>query len=72
MKTTITWQDLGRPEQPGNYQFADGMVSVRADDIAVWQQHPDAMFTVVALPRPGHYGLGAYELPVEDVEPRDP
>jgi hypothetical protein len=42
------------------------MISVRADEIAIWQKHPNAMFTVVALPRPGHYGLGAYELPVED------
>jgi hypothetical protein len=63
VKTTVTW---GRPEQPGNYQFTDGMISVRADEIAVWQQHPNAMFTVVAFPRPGYYGLGAYELPVED------
>jgi len=28
MKTTVTWQDVGRPEQPGNYQFTDGMISV--------------------------------------------
>jgi hypothetical protein len=71
VKTTVTWQDVGRPEQPGNYQFTDGMISVRADEIAIWRQYPNAMFTVVGFPRPGYYGLGSYELPVEDEEPRD-
>ena len=68
MKATVTWQDVGSPTEPGNYQFTDGMITDRADEIAIWQKHPNAMFTVVALPRPGHYGLGAYELPVEDDE----
>ena len=71
MKTTVTWQDVGNPKEPGNYQFTNGMIRVRADEIVIWQQHPDAMFTVVALSRAGHYGLGAYELPVEDEKPRD-
>jgi hypothetical protein len=71
MKTTVTWRDVGSPIQPGNYQFTNGMVTVTANEIAVWQKHPDAMFTVAALSRPGHYGLGEYELPVEDDEPRD-
>ena len=53
VKTTVIWQDLGHPEQPGNYQFTDGMISVREDEIVVWQQHPNAMFTVVALSRRG-------------------
>ena len=29
MKTTVTWQDVGSPIEPGNYEFEDGVLYVK-------------------------------------------
>jgi hypothetical protein len=62
----ITWQKAGRVSEPGRYMFTFGWLTIAAEDLAVWQQFPDAAFTLVptATPTDGveEFRLGAFEL----------
>jgi hypothetical protein len=46
----VTWQKIGRVAEPGRYMFAFGWLTVTAEDLAIWQQFPDAQFTLVTAP----------------------
>jgi hypothetical protein len=68
----ITWQKAGGITEPGRYMFTFGWLTVTAEDLAVWQQFPDAMFTLVENRpcanqagefHPDEFHLGAFELP---------
>jgi len=66
--TKITWQRAGRVTEPGRYMFRYGWLTVTAADLAIWQQYPEAAFTLVELPDIAEDGreqlhLGAFELP---------
>lgn len=67
MVTKITWQKAGRVTEPGRYMFRFGWLTVAAEDLAVWKQYPDAMFTLVQMPAHAdgteEFHLGAFELP---------
>ena len=55
MVNKITWQKAGRVTEPGRYMFTFGWLTVAPEDIAVWEQFPDASFTLVktaAAPAP--------------------
>jgi hypothetical protein len=70
----VTWQDVGSPIEPGNYEFEDGVLYVKQRELDIWKEHPDALFSVSSIRPyvgPTRYVLGSYELPVEDEEPRD-
>lgn len=47
--------------------FRFGWLTIAAEDLAIWQQYPDATFTLVQIPsHPGgseEFRLGAFELP---------
>jgi len=43
----ITWREIGMATEPGQYRYRFGVVIVTARDIAIWQQFPDAAFTVI-------------------------
>jgi hypothetical protein len=43
----VTWQQVGRVTEPGRYMFRFGWLTVTAEDLAVWQQFPNAAFTLV-------------------------
>ena len=64
----VTWQRAGRVTEPGRYMFRYGWLTVTADDLAIWQQFPEASFTLVNLPSPPdapeEFHLGAFEIPV--------
>jgi hypothetical protein len=72
----ITWQKAGRVAQPGRYMFTFGWLTITAEDLRVWEQFPDAAFTLVRLPQgtaQGNSGadivvdefhLGAFEIPL--------
>jgi hypothetical protein len=71
----ITWQKAGRVTEPGRYMFTFGWLTVTAEDIAVWQQFPDAAFTLIKTAtatttdagggEPGdEFRLGAFELAI--------
>ena len=76
----ITWQKAGRVTQPGRYMFTFGWLTITAEDLRVWEQFPDAAFTLVRLPQKTSEGdpndnssgediadefhLGAFEIPL--------
>jgi hypothetical protein len=53
--------------------FRYGWLTVTADDIAIWQQFPEASFTLVNLPSspdaPEEFHLGAFEIPTGSASP---
>ena len=62
----ITCQRAGRVTEPGRYMFTFGWLTIAAEDLAVWQQFPDAAFTLVLTATPTgdveEFRLGAFEL----------
>lgn len=74
----ITWQKAGRVAEPGRYMFTFGWLIITAEDLQIWQQFPDAAFTLVRLPQPSSQGssigdvvadefhLGAFEIPLHN------
>jgi hypothetical protein len=71
----ISWQKAGRVTEPGRYMFTFGWLTVTAEDVAIWKQYPQALFTLVKLPAgidgdseasdvPDEFHLGAFELPM--------
>jgi hypothetical protein len=66
----VTWQKVGRVTEPGHYMFTFGWLTITAEDLAVWEQFPEAAFTLVqtATTEVGteageEFRLGAFELP---------
>jgi hypothetical protein len=69
----ITWQKAGHVTEPGRYMFTFGYLTVTAADLAIWNQYPDATFTLVEMPHApepnpagppaDEFHLGAFELP---------
>lgn len=42
----ITWAQVGRVTEPGRYMLRFGWVTITAEDIAIWEQYPNAAFTL--------------------------
>ena len=60
----VTWQKVGRVTEPGRYMFTFGWVTIAAGDLAIWQQFPDAAFTLVRMASDDgedEYHLGAFD-----------
>jgi len=66
----ISWQKAGGVTEPGRFTF--GWLTVTAEDLAIWKQFPQALFTLVKLPSGTNvdaadaaeeFHLGAFELP---------
>ena len=84
MLNKITWQKAGRVAQPGRYMFTFGWLTITAEDLAIWEQFPDAAFTLVQLPRHGsdrtsdgdgatnEFHLGAFEIPLSNTPTAGP
>jgi hypothetical protein len=61
----VTWAQVGRVAEPGRYLFTFGWLTITAEDLAIWRQHPGAAFTLlIQSPIEGveEYHLGAFEL----------
>lgn len=67
----VTWQQVGHVTEPGRYMFRFGWLTVTAEDLAVWEQFPDAAFTLfktgttaeaAADDASEEFRLGAFEL----------
>jgi hypothetical protein len=62
----ITWQKAGRVTEPGRYMFTFGWLTIAAEDLAVWEQFPDATFTLVhtasLTDAVEEFRLGAFEV----------
>ena len=70
MVNKISWQKAGGVTEPGRFTF--GWLTVTAEDLAIWKQFPQALFTLVKLPSGTNvdaadaaeeFHLGAFELP---------
>ena len=63
----VTWQQVGHVTEPGRYMFRFGWLTVAADDLAVWEQFPNAVFALVkkaaATDADEEFHLGVFELP---------
>ena len=66
MVNKVTWQRAGLVTEPGRYLFRYGWLTVTAADLAIWQQFPEASFTLVNIPSepdaPEEFHLGTFEL----------
>ncbi len=68
MVNKVTWQQVGHVAEPGRYMFRFGWLTIAAEDIAVWEQFPDAMFALVktaavtATDDEEEFHLGTFEL----------
>jgi hypothetical protein len=62
----VTWQQVGRVNEPGRYMYRFGWLTIKAEDLAVWDQFPNAAFTLVGRPvtteAEEEFYLGAFEL----------
>jgi len=64
----VSWQQVGHVTEPGRYMFRFGWLTVAAEDLAVWEQFPDAVFALVktacstATDDNEEFHLGAFEL----------
>ena len=61
----IIWAQVGRVAKPGRYMFTFGWLTVTAEDLAIWQQNPNAAFTLVktvASTETEEFRLGTVEL----------
>ena len=76
----VTWHQVGRVTEPGRYMFRFGWLTVAPDDLAIWEQFPNASFTLVQTSAPSsaaesdepiaietdEFHLGAFELHSND------
>lgn len=62
----VSWQQVGHVTAPGRYMFRFGWLTIVAEDIAVWEQFPDAVFALVktasATDENEEFHLGAFEI----------
>ena len=65
----ITWDRVGRVTEPGRYMYTFGWLTITAGDLAIWQQYPQAAFTLLgqhAVPNEAAAGeefhLGAFDV----------
>ena len=67
----ITWAQVGLVTEPGRYIFKFGWLTITEDDLVVWDQYPNAAFTLVrtttTIAEAGEevaeeYRLGTFEL----------
>jgi hypothetical protein len=59
----VTWQQVGRVTEPGRYMFRFGWLTIAVEDLAIWEQLPNAAFTLVRTGAEAEeYRLGAFEL----------
>ena len=68
----VTWQKAGRVTEPGRYMFRFGWLTVAAEDLAIWDQFPNAEFALVRMTRVGEdeFRLGAFD-PGENRSPEE-
>ena len=62
----VNWSQVGRVTEPGRYMFKFGWLTITAAELAVWQQFPQASFTLYkpsAAQTEDDFRLGAFELP---------
>jgi len=46
MVNRVSWKQVGSVKEPGRYMLRFGCVTITAEDLAIWEQHPEATFTL--------------------------
>lgn len=73
MVNKLGWPQVGRVSEPGRYMFRFGWLTVTAEDLAVWEQYPNAVFTLVrGRISPGGLRIPRGPLVVREVRRRRP
>ena len=65
----IGWSDLNNVQEAGQYPFRDGVITVLELEIAIWREHPKALFTLMRknpIRQGVEYVLGTSEFPGEN------
>jgi hypothetical protein len=68
----VTWQRAGRVTEPGRYMFRFGWLTIAAEDLAVWDQFPNAEFALVKMATAAdgdEFRLGSFDVGGEDLSP---
>jgi hypothetical protein len=64
--TKLTWAQVGRVTEPGRYMFKFGWLTITAEDLWVWENHPTAAFTLIRTQggpiEIDEFRLGTFEL----------
>lgn len=69
----ITWDRVGRVTEPGRYMYTFGWLTITAGDLAIWQQYPQAAFTLLAQPSEPPEAVGEeFHLGAFDIAPEAP
>jgi hypothetical protein len=61
----VTWAQVGRMTEPGRHMFKFGWLTVTAEDLAIWEQYPNAAFTLLRTApaeTEDEFRLGTFEL----------
>ena len=62
----VTWAQVGRVTEPGRYLFKFGWLTITAEDLYVWDNYPNATFTLTIVSDAESYvkefGLGSFDL----------
>jgi hypothetical protein len=63
----VNWHQVGGITQPGRHLYTFGWLTISAEDISIWEQYPNAVFTLVSARTEGdssaeEYRLGTFEL----------
>jgi hypothetical protein len=61
----IIWPQVGRVKEPGRYMFRFGFLTITAEDLSIWRDHPTAAFTLVRIVTADdmdEFRLGIFEL----------
>lgn len=66
MVNRVNWKHVGSVKEPGRYMLSFGWVTIRAEDLAIWEKYPDAIFTLYEAARgeSNEYRLGAVDLTI--------
>jgi len=62
----IGWSDLNYVQEAGQYPFRDGVIIVLELEIAIWRNHPKALFALMRknpIRQSVEYVLGSPEVP---------
>jgi hypothetical protein len=66
----ITWDRVGRVTEPGRYMYTFGWLTITAGDLAIWQQYPQAAFTLLGQHAAANEAVGEeFHLGAFDVAP---
>jgi hypothetical protein len=63
----VNWHQVGGITKPGRHLYTFGWLTISAEDISIWEQYPNAVFTLVSARTDGdssaeEYRLGTFEL----------